>query len=349
MKIRLALCLAVLCAWLGGCKSLGPAKHTEASVEQQPPWLGVHLFVQNNQTCDALTENLPRLAAVGINVVIVEVNYRFNFKSHPELRGTNVITKEHARQLAAAARKNNIRIIPELDCLGHQSWRHTSASLLSKYPEFQEPIGENTDKDGAHLHSWCPQNPDVYKVVFPLIDELVDAFKADSFHVGMDEVFCIASDKCPRCKDGDPAKLFAKAVNDLHSHIVDKRKLQMLMWGDRLLDGKAMDYGKWEGSQNGTWPAIDLIPKDIVICDWHYEKRESYPSVPLFLEKGFRVWPSGWQPLEATKAFSAFSREQREKNPRVIGYLCTAWSKANPRTATDWPPLVEVLKDWKSN
>src|ERR1051325_10260957 len=73
-------------------------------------------------------------------------------------------------------------------------------------------------------------------------DELADAFDANAFHAGMDEVFIIGSEFCPRCKGKDPAKLFAKAVNDLQTHIVDERKLQMLIWGDRLLDAKALDY-----------------------------------------------------------------------------------------------------------
>jgi hypothetical protein len=121
----------------------------------------------------------------------------------------------------------------------------------------------------------------------------------------------------------------------------------MLIWGDRLLHAKAIGSGKWEASKNGTHGAIDLIPKDIVVCDWHYEKQTNYPSVPLLLEKGFRVWPSGWQPLEATKTYSDFSRQQRKANPRLLGYLCTAWGRANTRTAADWLPVVEVMKDWK--
>ncbi len=345
MKIHLTF-FCVLLGLIAGCKTSEPQK--TVSAKNESPWLGIHLFVQSNDAVDSLAENLPRLAAIGVNAVIVEVNYNYDFKSHPELRGKNPITRKHARKLAAAARKNKIQIIPEVDCLGHQSWRKSAASLLGQHPEFMEPIGDNTDKDGAHLYSWCPQNPDVYKVVFDLIDEISDGFSTDTFHVGMDEVFCIASDKCPRCQGGDPAKLFAKAVNDLHKHIVGKRKMKMLMWGDRLLDGPAMKYGKWEGSANGTHPAIDLIPKDIVICDWHYEKRESYPSVPLFLEKGFHVWPSGWQPLESTKAFSNYSRELRKTNPNIVGYLCTAWSRAKPNTAADWPPIAEIVKDWKN-
>ncbi|HKI68508.1 MAG TPA: family 20 glycosylhydrolase, partial [Verrucomicrobiae bacterium] len=204
------------------------------------------------------------------------------------------------------------------------------------------------DPKTDYLRSWCPQNPQVNQVVFDLIGEIAAAFDADAFHVGMDEVFNLASDQCPRCKGGDPARLFAKAVNDLHGHIVGVKKWEMFMWGDRLLDSRKTGYSKWEASRNGTSGAIDLIPKDIIICDWHYGKREDYPSVPLFLEKGFRVWPSGFQPLEATRQFSNFARRLRRQNPRVVGYLCTTWSKANPSTVADWPPVREVLKDWTS-
>ena len=119
----------------------------------------------------------------------------------------------------------------------------------------------------------------------------------------------------------------------------------MLMWGDRLLDSKALGYSEWEASRNDTQGAIELIPKDIIVCDWHYEKRAEYPSVPLLLERGFRVWPSGWQPLEAARALSEYVRQ--EKNPRMLGYLCTTWGKVKIPQAAEWPPLAEVIRDWK--
>jgi hypothetical protein len=119
----------------------------------------------------------------------------------------------------------------------------------------------------------------------------------------------------------------------------------MLMWGDRLLDSKALGYSEWEASRNGTQGAIDLIPKDIIMCDWHYLNQAEYPSVPLFLKKGFRVWPSGWQPLDGALAFSRYSRQQ--KNPKNLGYLCTTWGKVKIPDVADWPPLVDVLREWK--
>ena len=310
-----------------------------------PVWRGVHLGLHGDEQIGSLTEQLPKLSKLGANVLVVEVNYAFDFQSHPEIRPGQFISKTRARELVAAARAHGINVIPQINCLGHQSWSRNTGELLKHYPQFDETPGQYAENKGIYCRSWCPQNPEVNKVVFALIDELLDAFDANAFHVGMDEVFIIGSEYCPRCKGQDPAKLFAKAVNDLHAHIVDERKLEMLVWGDRLLDSKALGYSLWEAATNGTPPAVDLIPKDIIVCDWHYGKKTEYSSVPFLLEKGFRVWPSGWQPLEASVAFSAFSRQQ--KNPRLIGYLCTTWGKVKVPDLAEWPPITEVLPKWK--
>ncbi len=262
------------------------------------------------------------LAPLGVNVLILEVNYGFDFQSHPELRDGRRLSREDARALAACCREHKIRLIPQFNCLGHQSWSNNVFPLLKKYPQFDEtpnlPAGAK-----IYCRSWCPSNPEVMPVVTALLDELIDAFQADALHVGMDEVFLIADEQCPRCKGKPTAELFAKAVNDLHEHIVGKRKLTMLMWSDRLLDDAVMHYGKWESSANGTAAAIDRVPKDIIMCDWHYEMREHYPSVAYFQQKGFRVLPSSWKNPKAALAF--LEDAHRDATPRMLGHMGTTW------------------------
>jgi hypothetical protein len=115
----------------------------------------------------------------------------------------------------------------------------------------------------------------------------------------------------------------------------------MLMWGDRLIDGKKYDLGEWEGSTNGTAAAIDLIPKDIIVCPWHYELRENYSSIPMFIDKGFRVLPAGWKNVDATKALIEYNRSHA--GPKLLGYMFTTWGVKND-ALVDFPPLVEGLK-----
>jgi len=326
----LAATLGLLCCF--GCAS-GRRTLADSQTERAEQWRGVHFFSPGKQGLPLLQRAIvEELAPIGVNTVILEVNYGFEFQSHPELRwegavsdspDEGAISKAEARELAALCRKHGIRLIPQFNCLGHQSWRKTLFPLLAQYPEMDETPHIAADDPDVYCRSWCPLHPDVNPIVFDLMDELIDAFQADAFHVGMDEVFYIADDQCPRCKGKDPAQLFAKAVNDYHRHLVGEKRLTMLMWGDRLLDAEAMGYSKWEASANSTAPAVDLIPRDIIICDWHYGRREEYPSVPYFLDKGFRVWPASWKNAEAAQALLEYSR--RYATPRLMGHLCTTW------------------------
>lgn len=308
-------------------------------------WFGIHLLPNSNKDVDSLVGEIRELVSLGVNALVVEVDYNYAYSTHPELRGPNPVTKDRVRALVDECRTNDVHLIPQFQCLGHQSWGNVTFPLLALYPQFDETPGQFPNNEGIYCRSWCPQHPDVNKVVFKLFDELIDAFDSDALHVGMDEVFLIASEYCNRCRGNSPAELFAKAVNDYYDYLKD-RGVEMLMWGDRLLDSKITGYGMWEASENMTHMAVDLIPKDIVICDWHYTLRDSYPSIPFFLEKGFRVWPSGWKDVEAARALINFSRQY--KNEHMLGYLCTTWNVVEAGQLVQWPPIKMAAKMFES-
>jgi hypothetical protein len=111
------------------------------------------------------------------------------------------------------------------------------------------------------------------------------------------------------------------------------------MWGDRLFDGTDHEFGEWESSLSGTATAVDLIPNDIIICPWHYEKMEAYPSLPMFISKGFRVLPTSWKKVDAVEKLIRYS--QSLKSPRMLGHLFTTWGRVD---LPDYPPLIEGLK-----
>jgi hypothetical protein len=102
----------------------------------------------------------------------------------------------------------------------------------------------------------------------------------------------------------------------------------MWMWGDRLLDAKATKLGKWEASDNGTESAVDLLPKDIVICDWHYNKAPETPR--FFAKKGFDVVACPWR--KASVALEQLAHIQSIRSgtdeqaaPHALGLLQTTW------------------------
>ncbi|HTI70286.1 MAG TPA: family 20 glycosylhydrolase [Candidatus Limnocylindria bacterium] len=317
-----------------------------------PVWRGIHVMVQNDRSARDLMANLDGLKTNGVNAIIAEVDYGFAFKSHPELYNDSAIKTSTAKELSQACHERGIRLVPQMSCLGHQSWSKTTYALLTRHPEFDETPGQYPTNTGIYCRSWCPQHPDINKVVFSLVDDMIDGFEADGFHVGMDEVFIIASEYCQRCKGGDPAKLFARCVNDLHGHIVDGRKVEMFMWADRFLDSRTTGYGEWEAAKNGTAAAVDLVPKDIVMCDWHYEPLDKYPgkpsdynSIAYLQEHGFRVWPCGWKRTEPVAALVATSR--KHQGPKMVGYLQSTWGAVKIADLKDWPPLKTGFDGWK--
>lgn len=337
MKFTLNL-IAVLISLviIAGCSS------TKIIVGPKPGenWKGIHLLNYNNDTDLAeLGAIVPQLAGMGINVIVLEVDYNFEFETHPELRrGEEQISKNGARKFAKICRENDIKLITEFQCLGHQSWAEETFPLLIQYPRFDLTPGAFPGNKDIYCREWDPLNPEVYKIVFQLFDEIIDAFQVDAFHVGLDEVFLLGSEQSPSTKGKDPGQLYAKAVKDIYDYLVKEKGVEMLMWGDRLFDGKDYEFGEWESSLNGTASAVDMIPSDIIICPWHYENMSAYPSLQIFINKGFRVIPSSWKDVDAAKSLINYSNEIQ--SPQMLGHLFTTWSRTD---LLNYPALVECI------
>ena len=275
------------------------------------------------------------LAPRSINTLILRVDYNYQYKTHPELVGDAALSEKEVKKIVAACRQNKIRIIPQINLLGHQSWAGELGKLLAAYPQFDETpevkMPENykwPNDDNLYCKSYCPQHPDVHKVVFDVVDEILSVFETDAFHAGMDEVFYIGSNKCPRCAGMDKAELFAMEVRTIRDHLQQKDK-QLWIWGDRLLDGKTTGMGMWEASFNNTHRAIDLIPKDVVICDWHYERPDK--SAVYFTMKGFNVITCSWRNPEVAVAqvndMAAFRQQSAAPmRNRFYGIMETIWT-----------------------
>ena len=275
------------------------------------------------------------LAPRSVNTLILRVDYNYQYASHPELAAGNALSKADVGKLVEVCKTNKIRLIPQINLLGHQSWSTRPGNLLKKYPEFDEtPWVKFPDKykwpndDRLYCKSYCPLHPDVHAVVFALVDELCDAFETDAFHAGMDEVFYIGEDKCPRCGGKDKAELFAGELKLIRDHLALKNR-QLWIWGDRLLDAKATGLGEWEASISGTHRAIDMIPRDIMICDWHYERPD--PTAVYFALKGLPVVTCPWnKPESGVQQVQDMIRYREHSNPTTRGNLKgivhTVWS-----------------------
>jgi len=308
----------------------------ESSLDAKLPVRGFCIAAPSGNRVGDFTRFIEEeLAPRSVNTLILRVDYGFQFTSRPEMADPNGLSKEQAQQIAAACRKHGIRIIPLVNLLGHQSWQSHCGTLLRVHPEFDEtPLVTFPEKyawpnpDRLYCKSYCPRHPQVHEVVFPLVDEVCDAFESDAFHAGLDEVFYLGEDQCPRCRGRNKAELFADEVRAIRDHL-EASKRQLWLWGDRLLDGKLTGLGEWEASLNDTQAAVDLIPKDVVICDWHYERAD--PTPVYFAMKGLDVVSCSWRNPDAAAAqvrdmvrFREVSTPQMRSHLR--GVAQTIWS-----------------------
>lgn len=302
----------------------------------QFPIKGFSISAPNSGNLDSFLVFINKeLAPREINTLILRVDYGYKYKSHPELVAERSLSFEEVQKIREACRVNGINIIPQINLFGHQSWANSPEKLLEVYPEFDEtPWIKFPEKyvwpnpDSLYCKSYCPLHPGVHKIVFELVDELCDAFGANAFHAGMDEIFYIAMDKCPRCRGKNTAELFAGEVNLIRDHLAKKNRM-LYIWGDRLIDGFATGVGGWEGSFNYTWPAIDLIKKDVVICDWHYERPDK--TAPYFAAHGLKVITTTWNrpavAVEQVKDMQEFYAESApEMSSKFLGMIVSVWT-----------------------
>ncbi|MBO9640254.1 MAG: glycoside hydrolase, partial [Siphonobacter aquaeclarae] len=78
------------------------------------------------------------LAPRKINTLVLRVDFNYRFESHPELRDSLALSRSEVRKLVRTCRDAGIRVVPQINLLGHQSWASKTNNLLAKYPEFDE-------------------------------------------------------------------------------------------------------------------------------------------------------------------------------------------------------------------
>ena len=128
------------------------------------------------------------------------------------------------------------------------------------------------------------------------------------------------------------------------------------MWGDRFIDGSVTGLGKWEAAINDTAPALGMVPRDIVICDWHYDSAP--PTASRFAIEGFQVVSSAWRrPRVALGQLELMRQARTASTPEIasrsLGVLQTTWVdtggfiKAYFGDKTAAPGTIEAVLSFK--
>ncbi len=301
---------------------------------------GVHLFIPSEDKMDFARRLIKYIISpMGYNVVILQVSGGMIYERHPEISAAfahavemraqgwpafphngiaegKPITKALLKEYIAYIRSFGIEVIPEIQSLAHvQYLTHAFPEIAEIAPEKVKDNVDTTTEDklpsAFYHHDYCPSNPRTYEILFDVIDEIIEVFEPKEFiHMGHDEVRSIGV--CPLCKDKTPAELFAGDINKIHGYLASKG-LRMMIWADML-----QPMPKYP-----THPAIDMIPKDIVLLDfiWYFHLDKDIED--NLLAKDFPV-------LIGNLYSSHFPRyESRIRKDGVYGGQISAWVATN--------------------
>lgn len=299
---------------------------------------GVHLFIPSEAQMDYARRLIKYvISPMGYNTVIMQVSGGLIYHSHPEISDAfahavemnkqglwpafphsgiaegKPITRALLKEYLDYIRSFGIDVIPEVQSLGHVQYMTHAFPEIAEIPEDEKIDNVDTREEDMlpsqfYRHSYCPSNERSYALLFDILDEIIEVFQPKEYvHMGHDEVREIGV--CKRCKGKDPAKLLAMDINRIYDHLKEKG-LKMMIWADML-----QPVTKYL-----TPPAIDMIPKDIVLLDFIWYFHMSKDIEDNLLQKDFQV-------IFGNVYSSHFPRyESRIRKEGVAGGQISAWT-----------------------
>ena len=183
---------------------------------------------------------------------------------HVESGGGKVLSVSELSEIAEYAYARGIEIIPEMPCLSHADY------ILYKHPELAE-VAEDHFPEVC-----CPSNPDYYKLLFELFDDMIEIFKPRRINVGHDELYVLG--RCPRCKGKRAADLLCADLTKIRDHLAS-RGVKTMLWGDKV--AKA-----WHGGNAAFHVRLPQKNNETITYKGKVYERHNFmcKSVPEFLE-----------------------------------------------------------------
>ncbi len=248
------------------------------------------------------------LVPMKYNTLFIEVAGGMRYESHPEITetwnkrqddfeaglapraghaamvcGGRFLEKDEVRDIVEFAKSFGLEVIPEIQSLSHVQYITMAHPEIGEvqYVEKQDANDEFAKADIRNetnaAHSFCAADERAYEILFDIGEEVLEVFKPKRYvHMGHDEVYEIGV--CERCRDRDPAELFAEDINKIYNWL-KKHDLKMMIWSDMINST----------SPYKTVPAVKMIPKDIIMLDFTWYFHFDGDIEQNLLDEGFKV------------------------------------------------------------
>lgn len=223
------------------------------------PYRGVKLYIPDENSIDFFKQFVDMCMYYGYNKLVLEIGGAMEYKRHPEINegwveyckkmrdhfdkghrindllpwaansvhlengGGSYLLQPVLKELCEYCNKRGIEIIPEVPSLSHSDY------LLTRHPELAE------NKADPYPRSYCPSCEETYKLLFDVMDEIIEVFNPKMIHIAHDEWIERISENCERCAGKDAADVYAQDIIRIYNYLKSKG-IKTMMWGDMLMD-----------------------------------------------------------------------------------------------------------------
>lgn len=286
------------------------------------------------ETLEFIKQFVDFIAEHHFNTLVLYLEARIKTDSFPFPSEKEAYTKDEIREIVAYCTKKGIDVIPVIGTLGH-------AELFLQYEEMEklaELRGGIKGRFSEFRDMFCPSLPETYQFLEMYLSEVSQLFPSKFFHIGCDESWDIGF--CSICKTapGGESALFKQHLLKTHNIVKNKLGKRVMMWDDLF-----------EIYQD----VLQDIPKDIVMCTWHYDLINETPvghfnnslkedPLELYASLGFdSLFCSGANSIRNIETLTEYANSRK-----TLGGLSTTWEKSTSFLHINLPTIAFVGHLW---
>lgn len=284
------------------------------------PFRGLHMFTGHNARDLQIKMVRDILGALKVNQLVYQCDY-LEWDAAPEIHNKRFgMKKDDARAVIAEAHRQHMDVIPLVNTFGHSEWlvKNSAHSDLADDPN--------------HPYAYDPSNPEVYRICEKIYNEAIELCRPAFFNIGHDEITMRGFPAREQNRRKGVTQLIIDDILHYHKFLAD-RGIRTMIWGDMFIAADESDSSAQAGSVEEATRRRAMLPKDILICDWHYDSvpPEKFTSLKVFNQAGFDVVACPWyQPGNILNIATAAARQAEattaSENGKTLGVLQTTWA-----------------------
>jgi hexosaminidase len=284
---------------------------------------------------DAMKQAIRQAAFFKINGFILKLEGHFQYRSAPALVEPQALSPAQLQELTDFGLRHHVQVIPYLDSPGH-------IAFILKHPEYAR-LREYPDNN----YELCVTNPDSYRRLFGMFQDLLDANKGVSyFYLSTDEAYYIGLANNSQCQEaqrakelGGVGKLLAEFVTKASTYLHDRGRT-VVFWGESPLkpeDIASLPPHVVNGETYG--PRFDPLFRKQGIREMIYTSSEGEEKlVPEYfpLPASRRLHPERPASRRVFETFQKIAFDSARRDADLIGMINAGWADMGLHPETFW-------------